>query len=366
MAACSARCTAPMRCAARWARTPSCSACWMWSGAGARAGAAGDHPGRGRDRHHRGVGCIAAGSRRHGGGDPQHRLSGGGAGQAADRAGRPGCRTLDALGRDHAGHHGHGRGAAAPRRAGADRSGPARDLQRTRAHGRHASRHGDGRAHASPARAAGHLRLQGCGLALAAAGLDRRPAPRARTRAAPVLRRCRGHAGLARCAGAGRIARTGGGTGPGRGRHPLACRARRAERGDLLARHPVRQPVQDRDRRHADVADRIWRGVRAACLRPRRVQHHAAEAQPDRLRIRAEPVARRACAGAADAGRDGAGFGARHRPLAGGTARLAAGLPAGPWRAVAGALHRRGAGGGCGADARPTSMRPAVSSSARR
>ena len=54
--------------------------------------------------------------------------------------------------------------------------------------------------------------------------------------------------------------------------------------------------------------------------------HHAAEAQPDRLRIHPGRGAHRAGAGAGDAGRDGGGPRARHRAVAGGAAGAAAGF----------------------------------------
>ena len=48
----------------------------------------------------------------------------------------------------------------------------------------------------------------------------------------------------------------------------------------------TRQPRQDRDRRDAADADRGRRGARSRYVaRPRRLVHHAAEAQPDRVRV---------------------------------------------------------------------------------
>ncbi len=87
--------------------------------------------------------------------------------------------------------------------------------------------------------------------------------------------------------------------------------------------------------------------------RPRLIVHHAAEAQPDRQRIHPGRRAHRARAGAGDARCDGGRPRARHRTLAGGAARPAAGVRADPRRVAARRRHRRGHGGrcrrGCGA-----------------
>ena len=144
--------------------------------------------------------------------DRECRLSDPAAGPPARRTGRRG-RALAALGCDDAGHHGHRRGAADPRRAGADRGGSRGGARPSRRSRPPLPRHADGRPHPSAARAADHLRLQGRDLAVGArpprrapgatapAGARRRssaapPAPwprsaRARTRQQPHRTRAR-------------------------------------------------------------------------------------------------------------------------------------------------------------------------------
>ena len=106
-----------------------------------------------------------------------------------------------------------------------------------------------------------------------------------RTRVRVRVRRCGGHAVLARQGRAAHPGRTGQGTQPRPARDRLAHGARPHRRGRLLPRPRHRHLRQDRLRREADDADRGRGGVRAVPRGPRLVLDHAAEAQPDLLRL---------------------------------------------------------------------------------
>ena len=85
---------------------------------------------------------------------------------------------------------------------------------------------------------------------------------------------------------------------------------------DQFPRAGHRLARQDRARHHDDGLDRIRRSLRALRQGPRRVLDHAAEAQSDLVGTDAGGGQGRAPARRPDAGRDGAGFRARHRALA--------------------------------------------------
>ena len=128
----------------------------------------------------------------------------------------------------------------------------------------------------------------------------------------------------------------------------------------------LRQPGENGDRRDPAGTNRNRRGIGALYRRPWLQLDHAAEAQPDRVGIRARGPARCAGAGAADAGCDGRRPRARHRPLAGGAIGAAAGVRADGRRAAACAHDRRGAWWSTPAACAATSTRRTAASWPRR
>ena len=95
----------------------------------------------------------------------------------------------------------------------------------------------------------------------------------------------------------------------------------RPHRGSGLGvRHHRRHLRQDRARRFADDADRCRRSLRAVGRRPRRLLHHAAQAQSGRGRQRARRGHHGAQSRGDDLCRAGAGPRAQRRPLARGMA----------------------------------------------
>ena len=110
----------------------------------------------------------------------------------------------------------------------------------------------------------------------------------------------------------------------------------------LGARHGLAR--QDRLRRDADDAKRARRSLRAVRHRPRREQHHAAEAQSDFERAHARRGQGRAPARGPHARRDGAGLRARDRTLARGMDRDSRELRAHRRRAAPGEVHARRTG----------------------
>ena len=135
----------------------------------------------------------------------------------------------------------------------------------------------------------------------------------------------------------------------------LACGARRRRRDDQLPRARHRLARQDRLRHHADDDDRARRSVRAVRRSSRRVEHHAAEAQPDLLRNPRRQRQGGAPARRPDARRHDPGLRARHRPLACRMDGGAGKLHADGRLARAGEVHARRPGGRRGAHAPRTS-----------
>ncbi len=175
----------------------------------------------------------------------------------------------------------------------------------------HISRHADGRPQQPAAGGAAHLRLQDGGAARRHAAPPRAAGAAAPARAGRRVRR-RGRQLSRRSAPT--ASKVQAALMPGARPRPagdrLAHRARPHRRGRLLPRPRHRHARQDFDGREAPDADRGGRGLRAVPRGPRLVEHHAAEAQPDRLPL--HPFDRRAGAPA----RGGAAGGRGRRPRA--------------------------------------------------
>ena len=261
--------------------------------------------------------------------------------KALGRAAGKEAAALCPLGRHHAGHHRHRARAADARRPRAHRARPRRASARALAET--AQAHRDtvmaGRTHLQHALPVtfgykcavwlapllDHLDAAGRAAAARAEGAVRRRrrarSPRSATRAAPSPRAWRKELGLAAPASPWHVSRE-----------------RIVETG-ALARPRLRQPRQDRHRRHPADADRDRRGQRAAPGGPRRLQHHAAEAQsrsPANTSSRRRAACTRWCRCCSRPWRRPR---ARHRPVAERAAGAAADLRADraarwrmPWR----------------------------------
>ena len=216
--------------------------------------------------------------------DRAHRLSDPRRGAADRRAVREGARRMVPLGRDHPGHHRHRHRHADPRGARPGRGRHGEDRSRARRSLAALPRHADGRAQQPAAGGAAHLRLQ----VRVPAGRDAAP-PRSGSR--NCARACWSASSPARSARSPSLGKDGlkvqeGADGRAQARPAgdrLAHRARPHRRGRLLPRPRHRHARQDLDGREAPDADRSRRSVRAVPRGARLVEHHAAEAQPDRL-----------------------------------------------------------------------------------
>ena len=284
--------------------------------------------------------------------DRAHRLPGARRRLAADRAvPRPPRRVLP-LGRDDAGHHRYGHGAADPRGARSRRSGSEGGLGVARRARAQASRHADDRPQQPAAGGAGHVRLQDGRAALRDRAPSRAPRPAAPARADRRVRRRGRHAGVARDGRARDAGRPDEGARPRAAGHRLAHDPRLHRRGRLLPRPGRRDARQAVDGREADDADRGRRGVRAVRARPRVEQHHAAEAQSDLEVLHPRGGRGGAAARRRADGRDGRRPRALDRPVGDRVDRAAGGVLPDLGRAAAGAIGCRRPRGRRGADAR--------------
>ena len=245
-------------------------------------------------------------------------------------------RAVSALGRHHPGHHGHRDRAADPRRPGHRQPRSRQHRDNAGRAGQHAPHDRHGRPHASAAGTADHVRAQGCGLAVddpappsASRGTDAARAGR------PVLRRC-GHARLARHARPCRPRCADAGAWIGFSTDRLACGARQHRGNGRFSGAGDGITGQDRHRHFSVDADRSRRSVRAVRAGPRFIQHHAAEAEPDFLRVDHCRREGRPPAGRADARCRARGSRARDRTVAPGMDRRAAKLPGDSRRAASG------------------------------
>ena len=276
-------------------------------------------------------------------------------GQGADRRCRQSRRrrrALRALGRDQPGRdrYRHHARPARRHRCAARRSRPRH--RRLCQAGATASRHRGGRPHLAAARAADAVRAEARRICRGAAPLAHAAAAIAQRDAGAAVRRRRRHARRARRQGIGGRRTAGAGTQAAAARSALAHPSRPHRGGGLRVRHPRRHLRQDRPRRLADDADRRRRGLRAVGRRPRRLLHHAAQAQSRRGRERARRRHHGAQSRGDDFCRAGAGSRAQRRALARGMADLADAAAGHLGRARRHRRYRRRAGSRCRAHAR--------------
>ena len=276
---------------------------------------AGNHP-EGGGRRNRSP--LFGRQNRHGetqGSDREDRLPGPARRSATRKAVQGRARRMVALGRNHSGHHRHCDHHADPRGAGPRRKRHRRHLRWSREPREKVPRHAHGRPQQSPAGRADHVRIQD--------GDDARRlrAPQAASQGAETaragwrIRRRRGHTVLARQRRPEGSGRADEGAQAGAAGDFMAHGARSHRRGRLLPRPRHRKLRQNRFRRQTADADRSRGGLRTVPCGARVVLDHAAETQPDfvRLHHRADRDGAPACCRAA--GCPGGRSRALHRPV---------------------------------------------------